>query len=59
MIAISLDALRSDSRTRPVAASVGIAAVLALVTIWLYAPVRGFDFVNWDAKLEDGPAADL
>ncbi len=48
MTAITLPAIRFNATQKRAALSAGIITVLAILTIWLYAPARGFEFVNWD-----------
>jgi protein O-mannosyl-transferase len=48
MTLISMDGISPGGRKLRNLATVATAAVLALVTIWLYWPARHFDFVNWD-----------
>lgn len=48
MKTLSLYPLQSLVRQRQVLLNPAIAAGLAILTVWLYAPTRNFGFVNWD-----------
>lgn len=48
MKALSFNTLRLLAQQRKILSNLAVVAGLAILTIWLYAPTRHFEFVNWD-----------